>query len=119
MFKLIGRTILLSQGDTGTLVLHVKTQGYAFAEGDKAVFTVRTPKGRLVKAFAADIAADGRAVIPFTNEDTEGWAAGHYAWDVRIVLGAEMTDGRVTGGRAVVTPLPPGLFQIVGAVGRV
>lgn len=119
MFKLIGRTIWLSQGDTGALVLRVRSQGYAFADGDKAVFTVRTPKGRLVMERCADIETDGRAVIPFLNADTEGATAGSYHWDVRIVLGAETADGRITGGRAVITPLPPGVFQIVEAVGRV
>lgn len=119
MFRLIGRTMILSQGDTGALVIRVKTKGYAFAAGDKAVFTVRTGKGRLVMEHAADIGADGRAVIPFANTDTEGWMAGRYRWDVRVVLGAKTEDGRITDGRAVITPLPPGVFQLVEAVGRV
>lgn len=119
MFKLNGRTIWLSQGDTGALVLRVRSRGYAFADGDKAVFTVRTSRGRLVMERAADIEADGRAVIPFLNTDTESVAAGSYRWDVRVVLGAETTDGRITGGRAVITPLPPGLFRIVEVVGHV
>ena len=58
--------------------------------------------------------------VPFTNEETDGWKAGEYEWDIRIALEAVLdAQGRVTDGREVITPWAPGKLEVVKVVGEI
>ncbi len=118
MFHAHGTTVFITKGDTGLLTLIA--EGHAFGPGDRAVFTVRRPGGATLMQAVATPEADGKAQIGFEHEATEKWRPGCYSWDVRYVLDAEMDEqGRVTGGREVITPMRPGEFHVLEAVGKV
>lgn len=120
MFEVHGGRILLTRGDTGVLTVQAEAGGYAFTQRDRMVFTIRGANGRLLKEEAACIEPDGRAKVGFANEETQAWREGSYRWDVRYVLEAQTDEnGRVQDGRAVITPMPPGEFRVMPAVGRV
>ena len=61
---------------------------------------------------------DNSYLVPFTNEETERMQVGEYEWDIRIALDAVTDDeGRVTGGREIITPWGPAPMRIVKAGG--
>lgn len=117
MFEVSGRSIRISRGDTGLIAFDA--EGTELSENDLAVFTVRRQGGGI--AMEKVIAPEGnRLLVPFTNEETEALREGEYVWDIRVVLGAETdAEGRVTGGREVITPLPPSPLKIMKVVGRI
>lgn len=125
MFQVIGTSVRLTQGDSGLLT--VAMDGHQLTENDRAVFTLaKALRGNgdykkigptvLEAVLAPEI---GRNVfqMPFVSEDTEELPVGRYLWDVRVYIDAEMTDGRVTDGREVFTPFPPGRFTVERTVG--
>lgn len=58
--------------------------------------------------------------VPFTNDETDGWKAGVYEWDIRIALDAVLdAQGQVTDGREVITPWAPGKLEVVKVVGEI
>lgn len=116
MFEMHGRTIRLSQGDTGVAAFRV--EGVTLTDEDRGVFTLGRSGGRVMQKVVRPEA--GVLRVPFVNEETDGWQPGLYEWDLRIVLGA-VTDaqGRVTDGREVITPWPPSRLEVVKVVGRV
>lgn len=88
-------------------------------DADRAVFTVRRPNGSaLIQKVLSP--QDGLFYMPFTNEETDGWKAGVYSWDLRVVLDAQMdATGMVRDGREVITPWPPSRLEVVKVVGKV
>lgn len=119
MFELSGTRIRLTQGDTGLLTINAKDSDHVWTEADKAVFTARKQNGSLLVEMVLQPEADGRVQIPLTSDLSDGWKPGDYKWDIRYVIDAVMTAGRVTDGREVITPMTPGTLTIVEAVGRV
>ena len=119
MFELSGTRIRLTQGDTGILTINAKDSDHVWTAADKAVFTARKQNGSLLVEMVLQPEADGRVQIPFTSDLSDGWKPGDYKWDIRYVIDAVMTAGRVTDGREVITPMTPGTLTIVEAVGRV
>ncbi len=118
MFHAHGTTIFITRGDTGVLTLIA--EGHAFAAGDRAVFTVRRPGGVTLMETVMTPEEDGRIQIGFDHGMTERWRPGCYAWDVRYVLDAAVDEqGRVTGGREVITPMRPGELHVLEAVGKI
>ena len=117
MFTVSGRAIRLSRGDTGIIPFSV--QGVTLGENDRAVFTVRRTTGAVL--LQKVIAPEGNVFyVPFTNEETDGWKAGSYEWDIRIALDAVLdAQGRVTDGREVITPWAPGRLEVVKVVGEI
>lgn len=86
---------------------------------DRAVFTVRRPTGATL---IQKVIAPEKDIfyVPFTNEETDGWKAGVYEWDIRIALDAVLDEqGRVTDGREVITPWAPGKLEVVKVVGEI
>ncbi len=117
MFEMHGRTIRISQGDTGIVTFSV--EGAQLSSADRAVFTVKGSAGRLIQKVIAP--EEGNLIrVPLTNEETDGWRPGLYSWDLRIVLEPKLdADGMVTDGREVITPWPPSQFEVVKVVGRI
>lgn len=84
------------------------------------MFTVRRPGGALLMQAVVTPDAEGKAQVVFDHETTEKWRPGCYGWDVRYALDAETdAQGRVTGGREVITPMRPGELHVLEAVGKV
>ena len=116
MFEMHGRTIRLSQGDTGVAAFRV--EGVTLTDEDRGVFTLGRGGSRVLQKV---ILPEGALVrVPFVNEETDGLAPGLYEWDLRIVLGAKTDEqGGVTDGREVITPWPPSRLEVVKVVGKV
>lgn len=88
-------------------------------DADRAVFTIRRKNGAILTQKVIP-PVDGAIYVPFTNDETDGWKAGDYEWDIRIALGAVLDErGRVTDGREVITPWAPGRFEVVKVVGEI
>ena len=117
MFKVCGRTIQVSQGDTG--VLHFDVEDMPLGKRDRAVFTVKKRTGGVIMRKIA--APEGNVFrIPFVNADTQSWKPDTYEWDLRIVLDPVYgAGGDVTDGREVITPFPPGALMVMKVVGSV
>lgn len=116
MFEVHGRTIRISQGDTGIVTFSV--EGAELTDADRAVFTVKGSAGRLIQKVIAP--QDNLIRVPLTNGETEGWRPGLYSWDLRIVLKAVMdAQGMVTGGCEVITPWSPSRLEVVKVVGKI
>ena len=120
MFEIKGRRIRLTRGDTAQIV--IEADGLAFTDADRAVLAVKREAddrpALLEKTATPD--ENGVCVFRLENEDSEDIEPGAYTWDVRFVIGAVLdTDGRVTGGRQVITPFEPSEFTILGAVADV
>ena len=116
MFEMHGRTIRLSQGDTG--VASFLVEGVTLTAQDRGVFTLGRSGARLIQKV---VAPEGNVLrVPFVNEETDGWQPGLYEWDLRIVLEAKTdAQGRVVDGREVITPWPPSRLEVVKVVGKV
>ena len=116
MFDVLGRTIRVSRGDTG--VIRFAAEGIDLTENDLCVFTVKRRSGGTVIEKVIE-PEENVYLIPFTNADTE-IPVGDYEWDIRIALDAKTDgNGRVTGGREIITPWPPATLRIAKAVGSV
>lgn len=115
MFEANGNRIRISRGDTG--VLTFTANGTQLTENDRAVFTIRRRNGGVVLEKTI-IPEDNRVYVPFTNEETQRLREGDYEWDIRYALDAVLdSDGRVTDGREVITPMRPGTLTIERVVG--
>lgn len=117
MFEVNGRLIRVSRGDTGLITFTV--EGISLTENDRAVFTVKRRSGGVV--IQKVIEPEGNNIlVPFVSGDTERLRPDTYEWDIRYVIDAvEDGEGRVTDGREVLTPFPPGEFRIERTVGDV
>ena len=117
MFEIKGRRIQLSCGDTGTLV--ASARGVTLGAADRVLLTVRRDGGTAVIEKVETPDAEGTVRFHFKNADTEELEPGGYLWDLRYVLGAALTDGRVTDGEKVITPFAPASFEVMEVVGDV
>ena len=117
MFRVRGRTIEVSAGDTG--VIRFAAEGAALTQADRAVFTVKKRSGETVIEKIA-VPQGNEIRIPFVNADTEHLRADTYLWDIRYVLDAKMDEkGAVTDGREVITPMLPGAMHVMKVVGSI
>lgn len=119
MFTISGTHVRLTQGDTGILTILAKETDHVFTDADKAVLTIRRPNGSLMLETVLQPEADGKVQIPFTNDLTDGWKVGDYVWDIRYVIKAVIEEGKIVDGAQVITPMAPGAFTVVKAVGKV
>ena len=100
--------ITMHKGDTGAywVQLHKKS-GEPFASGDVALYTVK--QGNTVKMereFPLDDdegAGNGRFLIAFRNSDTDTWASGSYATEIRVALNPLRSGGQVKDGNTIRT----------------
>lgn len=92
MFEVQGTNIIVSRGDTGALRLRARATrldtgaAYTFGERDRALFSIKTAQGQLVREKAYPMVGNVFIVV-FTNQDTENLqAGGGYTWDVRYII---------------------------------
>lgn len=119
MFEISGTRILLTQGDTGILTIKAKKSDHIFTASDRAVFTVKRQGGGILTEMLITPDADGTVQIPFVSDLTDTIKPGQYEWDIRYCVDAVLDAGRVVDAREVMTPMRPGILEIVKAVGRV
>ena len=119
MLDVNGLCVRITRGDSGLLT--IRTRGnHAFTERDRAVFTVRRRGGGVLMCTVLTPDGRGQVQVPFESKETEGFKPGMYEWDIRYVLDAVIgEDGTVSGGREVITPMRPGEFEVLKAVGKV
>lgn len=125
--KEAGYTIELSRGDTGAIRFkaNVTFKGdetgrtYTFGERDRAVFSIKSSNGTVVKEKISGF-TDNKFVVIFHNPDTDQLANGSYTWDVRYVINPYYDEsGRIIDGDQVVTaksPAPMNLLNVVGDI---
>ena len=119
MFEISGNRILLTQGDTGLLTMKVKKTNHAFTDSDRVVFTVKRPNGGIVEERLLTPDTDGTVQIGFPSDMTDSLRPGQYEWDIRYCINATVANGRVTDADEVMTPMRPGVLDVIKAVGRV
>lgn len=118
MFQVEDFTITMSRGDTGSVV--IKATGHTFNAEDRAVFTVKSPEGTVVKRGAYSIDGAGRFTVSFLNAETDYLAAGNYTWDVRYVIHPYYDgEGNIVDGDQVITPKMPMTLVLLPAVGNI
>jgi hypothetical protein len=115
--------ITIAQGQT--LDLPIKLTGAQPSGSDVLLVAVRDCCDNVAwEAVLSPVASveDGQpvlsAVIQMTHEQTKGMGPGIYSWGVTLYQGAEVDDGRPTGGWPVHVPVPKATFEVVKAVAR-
>ena len=118
MFQVDGDTITLSRGDTGSVTF--RATGHTFAAEDRALFTMKSPEGTIVKQGAYQIESGGVFTVYFLNADTDYLAPGQYTYDVRYVIGPYYdSEGKIVDGDQVITPKLPQPLNLLAAVGDI
>ena len=109
--------IKLSRGDTGSVVF--RATGYTFASEDRAVFTMKSQDGTVVKESDYEI-EDGAFTVDFINADTDYMAPGSYTYDVRYVISPSYdSGGKIIDGDQVITPKTPRAVILLPTVGEI
>lgn len=96
--------VTMHRGDTGAYYVNcARSSGRAFADGDVALYTVKS--GTTVKMEREyDLATDnGRFLIAFRNSDTDTWASGTYNTEIRVIINPIRLDGEPADGDIVRT----------------
>lgn len=118
MFQVDGSTITMSRGDTGSVVF--KATGHTFAAEDRALFTMKSPEGTVVKQEAYPIDSGGVFTVYFLNAETDYLAPGSYTYDVRYVIGPIYDEeGNIVDGDQVITPKLPQPLILLATVGNI
>lgn len=117
MFRVEGTRITLSRGDTGSLL--VKSSGHTFTSDDRALFTVANRNGSQILMQQEYELTDGNFTVLFLNEVTDQWPAGNYKWEVRYIINPTRTEGVITGGTDVFTPMEPQDLIVSAVIGEV
>lgn len=123
MFRLDtdGTTILMHQGNTGTIRIHVT--GYTFGNDDRVRFELRDGSGTILKWANCQVDQDGYIEIEFVNTDTDYLAPGDYPYGITAVTDPEYDTDETTiiNGSSVYTPveLNAKVFRILGATAKV
>lgn len=118
MFSLNGKTLTITQGDTGNLA--IDTTGETFGASDRAQLTVTDKKQTVLLQKVAEI-SNGAAAFEFANADTADIPAGAYQWELRFVKNATITNGKITAGDEINTPfdgpMPMRIIEALGDIG--
>ena len=109
--------IKLSRGDTGSVVF--QATGYTFAAEDRALFTMKSADGTVVKQSAYEI-EDGAFTVGFANAETDYQAPGSDTYDVRYVINPYYdSEGKIIDGDQVITPKTPRTVILLSTVGQI
>lgn len=119
MFQVVGLNITMSRGDTGSIVIRA-TGGHHFNQEDRALFTVKTSDGTIVKQEAHEIDGSGKFTVSFRNAETDYLSPGLYQWDVRYIINPHYDEsGEIVDGDQVITPKMPQSLTILTTVGQI
>lgn len=118
MYDVTGKSIRLTAGDTAAFILNVG--GHTFTNDDAVIFTVKATTGAVVIEREYHPDANGDILVCFYNSETEGYSAGIYYWDIRVVINAyRNASGRIVDGDQVITPFEPQTFELITPIGTV
>lgn len=123
MFKLDtdGTTILMHQGNTGTI--RIKVTGYTFGSDDRVRFELRNSSGTILKFENCQVDENGYIEIEFVNTDTDYLAPGDYLYGITAATDPEYdTDGTtIINGSSVYTPseLNAKTFRVLAATAKI
>lgn len=108
----------LPVGDTGSF--NVSVTGQEFGPDDRALFTLKSAAGEIIKEEAFEI-VDGLFTVFFVNSDTDRLPAGNYQYDIRFIVNPVYDEetGRIIDGDDVNTPKDPTRFVLKPVVGEV
>ena len=97
----ITRSVTLTKGDTGPLIL--SAEDYAFADEDRAILIVTDHCGTdVIRKVQAP--QNGKFQIVFGNADTEFLAPGEYRFRVRFVLHPYYDEsGEIVNGNQMIS----------------
>ena len=125
MFSITGRENTLSRGDTGAIKFKANVTrrdtgaAYTFGVRDRAVFSIKSGAGQVVKQKAYPMINNEYMVI-FMNADTDKIAPGGYSWDTRYVINPYYDEaGNIVDGDQVITPNTPMGVQLLTVVGDI
>lgn len=117
MFQVDDTRIILSRGDTGAVKF--RATGCAFRSEDRALFTMKSPEGTIVKQTAYAL-TDGVFTVHFLNAETDHLAPGTYSYDVRYVIHPYYdASGNIVDGDQVITPRLPMEVNLLITVGEI
>lgn len=118
MFKVTGKKILITAGDTG--IVGFRITGITATPKDRGILTIKTEDETEVIVEKVAIPDENIVRFPFVHEDTENWEEGTYTWDVRFITNAKFdSEGKIYTGEQVATPMKPGILEVMKAVGEV
>lgn len=99
--------VTMHKGDTGAYyVTLARSSGEPFGANDRALYTVKQGSNvMLEREYALNDAelGNGKFLIAFRNADTDTWASGSYATEIRVVLNPIRNSGKIVDGDVVRT----------------
>lgn len=130
MFEVDKTTISMSIGDTGAVKF--RTIGHTFNQGtpgnpydpenpaDLVLFTIKAANGNVLMERKYTPDTDGYFLVCFHNQDTKGWTAANYTWDVRFLIHPYYDENHnIIDVDQVITPYSPMAFTLRNTVGTV
>ena len=112
----------MHRGDTGSFKIHAEREtGTAWTDDDRMLFTVRDATSKVVmqRFYRLDDQwdlGDGVMLIEFHNDDTDQWANGQYAMELRFCI-APVWEGTAPTSRCA-DALTAGARMVEGSVVR-
>lgn len=112
MFKVEGKKITITKGDTAALTIRATNR--TFASVDRALFTITNKAGTDVLFREAYPLTDGAFTVEFRNDQTDDFSPGSYKWQVRYVINPTRDDNTndIISGAEVITPDEPQDFVV-------
>lgn len=101
MVKFVGTTLIVTQGDTANLLTTLS--GVTFASGDMGELTFAGKDGTVLVQKTASI-SNNSLTFALAHADTKDIPEGDYEWELRIVTGATVTDGKIVSGTDWISP---------------
>lgn len=111
MFKVEGKKITITKGDTAALTISATNR--TFAAADRAIFTIANKAGT-EKLFEQEYELNnGGFTVEFTNGITDDFNPGSYKWQIRYVITPTRdANNKIDGGAEVITPDDPQDFVV-------
>lgn len=101
MVKLEGTTLIITQGDTANILSTLT--GITYASGDMGELTFAGKDGTVLVRKTASISS-GNITFSLDHADTKDIPEGDYEWELRIVTGATVSDGKIVAGTDWISP---------------
>lgn len=101
MVKLDGTTLIVTQGDTANLLTTLT--GITYVSGDMGELTFAGKDGTVLMRKTASI-TNSSMTFALAHADTKDIPEGDYEWELRIVTGATVTDGKIVSGTDWIAP---------------
>ena len=95
-----GTTLIITQGDTANIL---STLSGTYASGDMGELTFAGKDGTVLVQKTASI-SNNSLTFALALADTKDIPEGDYEWELRIVTGATVTDGKIVAGTDWISP---------------